>query len=332
MTTRFRPTPYRDLHLGHVWVAWRNWVRAAQAGDDFVFIADDLAYNLQRLFEQSWSATVGAQRMIADLTWLGMPPTEVVFSSRNAEAHAAAAAELDLRYPGRAAHESFAGSIVRDLSATQLTMYHPWVVMTRVVDDHLARVEGFVRGADLAHEAQLYDFLWRRLYGGPAPMQQYVPCVRRATNPEKESKALGATSLRDLRAAGYSAREIIDTLRECDAASREAGLHDLVIPTGVLEVETHGTLVNRDDFVHRQALRAAAQEAEGYPWAGDVRRLADRWAEVDDRIEDALAEPTVGTEAMRPAPGYLFACLRCSNLCKREELDGNGHCGVCREA
>jgi len=281
MNTRFRPTPYRDLHLGHVWVAWRNWVVAAKHGAEFVLIADDVAYNLGRLFEQSWSATAAAQRMCDDLQWLRMAPTQVVFSTRNAEAHAEAARELNLRLPGRAAHESFQGPIIRDPAGTQVTMYHAWLVCVRVVDDFLAGIGAFVRGAELTHEAQLYDHFWRTLYGVTPPCQEYVPVVRREDSTEKESKSTGSLTVRDLRAAGYTARQIIDTLRECDFRSREQGLRDLVIPAGVLEVPEVCALVCRDSYAQRQAQAAKTHRAEGQPWARDVARLAKRWRAIE---------------------------------------------------
>jgi len=275
MTTRFRPTPYRDLHLGHVWTAWLNHRVAAQHGAEFIVIADDIAYNLQTLSEQSWPATVAARRMCADLAWLGMEPSRLIYSTRNAAQHAEAAEALGISKPGLCADASFMGPMVYAAQgATQVTLYHPWLVLTRVVDDYEARVRAFVRGADLIHETQLYDHLYRQLYGGQPPRQEYAPVVRREANAEKESKSGGAWTVADLRDAGYTPGEIISTLRECHRRSMAAGLRDVVIPDGVLEPETHRTMRFEEDFAAR--MRTSADTRTEEPWHGDVLRLAER--------------------------------------------------------
>jgi glutamyl/glutaminyl-tRNA synthetase len=276
VNTRFRPTPYRDLHLGHIWTAWHNWSYAAEGGDEFILIADDIAYNLQHLHEQSWSVTKAIARFCEDLTWLGIPPTQVIFSTRNAEAHAEAAAVLNLSPPGIRADTSFRGPMVCTPEGAQMSMYHPWLVMTRVVDDALAGVEAFVRGSELVTEAELYDHFHRVLYGGLPPRQRYIPVVRREENAEKESKSLGSCSLRELREAGYTPREIIDTLRECDRRSRAADLRDTVIPAGVLEPEETRTLAFADSYRHRMATAWETRAQE--PWGEDVMRMSERFA------------------------------------------------------
>lgn len=277
MTTRFRPTPYRDLHLGHAWVAWLNWCYAAEGGTGFILIADDIVYNLQHLHEQSWNATKAVRRFCEDLSWLGIAPTQVIFTQRNAEAHAEAAQALGLTPPGLRADYSFTGPVVREPNATQLSMYHPWLVMTRVVDDALAGVEAFVRGEELITETELYDHLRRQLYGGNPPYQLYVPCVRREEEPEKESKSLGSCSLRQLREAGYAPREIIDTLRECDRRSRAEGLRDTVIPVGVLEPDEKRALRFEGDYAAR--MRDAWEVRVDEPWREDIMHMSERWQE-----------------------------------------------------
>jgi glutamyl/glutaminyl-tRNA synthetase len=280
MNTRFRPTPYRDLHAGHVWVAWHNWDMAARSGGRFLMIADDIVYDLQHLGVQSWPAEVAVQRFAEDLAWLGMEP-EVHLSSEFADLHRAAEAHLGYKPPLLTGTGNFLGDTILDPDwqrAAAAGQYLPWFVAIRVVDDAALGVNGFVRGADLIGELQLYDDIARRLNLNP-PGQRYVPSVRRAKSTRKESKSSGGVSIRDMREVGYTPKVILDTLRECADRSAKAGLADVVIPDGVLELEPVRGLTWRKP---REALKAQAEGQAGMPW-GDVatrycKQLA-QWAE-----------------------------------------------------
>jgi glutamyl/glutaminyl-tRNA synthetase len=105
------------MHTGHAWVAWHNYDVAAGSGGRFVLVIDDIMYYLQQLSIQSWPLMTGVDRYIEDLTWLGMPPSDVVFSTRNAEAHADAAACLGIRRPGRLAKHWW-GTCVPNVTGT----------------------------------------------------------------------------------------------------------------------------------------------------------------------------------------------------------------------
>jgi glutamyl/glutaminyl-tRNA synthetase len=284
---RFRPTPYRDLHLGHVWVAWHNWRLAAASGGEFVFIADDIVYRLQSCQNNGFPISKAVERNVEDLQCLGLAPTQVVYSSDNAEAQASAARTLGLTPPGKDGAQSFIGNYVLTPDNQPLVMYHPWITATRVVDDFTYQVNGFVRGDEwhLRSEVALYDWFYRRLYGGNPPGQAYVPVVRRELLPEKESKAVGATTIRDLRAAGYSAAEILETLQECAAVSSAKGLRDLVIPDGVLDTETKRTVPLTASLAQRWRDQAGSYAAETAPWAiaagRTVKRVSGRLSAIE---------------------------------------------------
>ena len=174
MNTRFRPTPYKDLHLGHAWVAWHCCRAARQSGGRFLLIADDITAQLQNTFVQSWGPDKAVERFVEDLEWLDLAPDEVAWSSRNVEAHAAAAEALSLRRPGMLADGDLGGWLVGAPGASShdaFASYHPWLVAVRVVDDFECGINAFWRGADLLSEAQLYDWTWRRLYGVNPPYQ-----------------------------------------------------------------------------------------------------------------------------------------------------------------
>jgi hypothetical protein len=66
--------------------------------------------------------------------------------------------------------------------------------------------------------------------------------VKRKDEPVKISKSLGATSIRQLREAGYRPLEIRRTLQECARRSTEAQRGAVVIPPGVLDVPAKRTL------------------------------------------------------------------------------------------
>jgi glutamyl/glutaminyl-tRNA synthetase len=162
--------------------------------------------------------------------------------------------------------------------------------LTRVVDDYTFGVEGFTRGADLIGERQLYDHLWRRLYPGGMPARQtYIPVVRRSTNPSKEATGNEAVSIRELRAVGYTARELRETLRECARISALAGMADVVLPADVLMTATRKAIRYRGTAINLAANAAVYAEK---PWGKDLKQTAEAYVrgmgwEVEDGPSDA---------------------------------------------
>jgi len=237
------------------------------AGSRFVLIGDDLTYNLQYLETANFSFQEGMARIEEDLTWLGMAPDEVMWSTDNAQAHGVAAEKLGLRPISRNQnkHIALGTTCIRGLSTTALQpadYYSAWLTACRVVDDHEAGVEGFYRGEDLIGERQLYDYLARQLRYNP-PAQEYVPLLYRETEVQgrKESKSFGAVSIRDLRAAGYEPWQIVQTLLWCAEVSLSERRCGVVVPQGYLETER--VLWHPYDV---QAVRYAPQPVPpGYP-------------------------------------------------------------------
>jgi glutamyl/glutaminyl-tRNA synthetase len=275
------------MHTGHAWVAWHNYDVAAGSGGRFVLIVDDIMYYLQQLAIQSWPLMTGVDRYIEDLTWLGMPPSDVVFSTRNAEAHADAAARLGIRRPGHLTKRWW-GTCVPNVTGTGASnQYDPWVVMTRVVDDYVAGVDAFYRGRDIEPEMYLYDDTCRRLGYRPCG-QEYLPLIRREGQDKKESKSAGAVSIRDLRAAGYAPQQIISTLRECARRSKGACLCDVVLPADMLQTDQVKWLAY-DTYDSDAALRANA-DAEPRPWSGVVRAYHSEMRRRERRAVNAQAE------------------------------------------
>lgn len=180
-------------------------------------------------------------RIEEDLRWLGMAPDEVAWSTDNAEAHGVAANRLGLVPISRNMDEQFSMGleVVRGISVFSnppVDCYSAWLTMCRVVDDHELGVEGFCRGEDLIGERQLYDHLARQLRYVP-PAQEYVPLLYRENAPDgkKESKTLGAVSIRALREVGYEPWQILQTLHWCADVSRRERRVGVIIPQGYLE-------------------------------------------------------------------------------------------------
>lgn len=264
------------MHLGHAWVAMHNHAIAKGSGGRFVLIADDVMYYLPQLQIQSWPLVVGVERYVEDLTWLGLAPDEVVYSTRNAEAHAEAAERLGIARPGRLA-KTWQGTCVPDVKGVGASaQYDPWLVLVRVVDDYLAGVNAFYRGDDLREEMYLYDDTCRRLGYRPCG-QEYLPVVRREGVAKKESKSAGAVSIRDLRAAGYEPWQLLGTLREAHRRAAKAGLRDVVIPEGVLQKEPLRWLEHSTYSTDEELDNA---DLAGRPWQDDVieyhRRMRDQ--------------------------------------------------------
>ena len=181
---RFRPTTNGPLHIGGAFTAFRCWDAAQQYNGDFVLIEDDVVvlakYGSIARAEQVVGQTLEEIRdeRLADLEWLGIAPDAVHFASEFAEAHEKAAAQLGLRHwkaEGRPLYNTFVEAVN---CPGGLIPYHAWLVAGRVSDDHELGVTGFVRGADLIYEAQLYDHFARTLYGmSYQVLQAYMPIV-----------------------------------------------------------------------------------------------------------------------------------------------------------
>jgi len=283
MNTRWRPTPYRDFHVGHIPSAYDCWTVAKSSGGKFVLLVDDLCYGWQNLWAQSWSLAHAAERYAADLAWIGCPPDEVVFSTRNAEAHAAAAEQLGLSPPGRAGGwwtSPAAGMpppVVRGGVRTVWggAGYHEYYTMCKCVDDHEAGIQAFSRGGDLLYEAEAYDTMWHRLYpAGFPPLQRYVPTI--CVDAAKMSKSgTNAITIRDLRDAGYTGRQVLDTmlvLLETTTAARVS------VPSDVLTTDRVAAL-ERNLSAEWQGCRDRAAELYGDgQWGMDAVRVLDRIA------------------------------------------------------
>lgn len=309
MNTRIRPTPYADIHLGTAYISWWNWHYARATGGKFILIVDDTNYYATMLWAQSWSIETAVARLQEDLEWLGMVPNLTVYSSSSEDGHHLCAAQLNVPIPRRegvlpepirspiplATRYSQWFAICPFDYPTASTAYHPFFVLQRVVDDHHAGIQAFVRGADLLPEMQLYDHFARSL-GYVPPDQLYVPLVRREGALGKEAKSgTGGISIRDLREAGYEPDWIIQTLRECEAQSCEGRRDAVIIPEGVLEPAERKWLPYRDREL------AIFQEFYGnghlreLPWASEVlaaisERLGDEPISEGARAHEALRE------------------------------------------
>ena len=232
------PTPYRDPHIGHAWVAWHNYDMAFRTGGRFNLIFDDVAYNLQKLDTQGYPLDVSMARWQAQLEWLGLVPDAVYKSTDNTEAHEAAWDALGLKPLRGTPTDNVADTTIMGgpwPPGAAIDVYNPGFVAKWVVDDHIASVDAFANGMQFVGERQLYDFFCRRL-GFRAVTQVHLPHIRRAEATRKESKSDGAPSLFDLRDAGYTPLQIISTLRECARISDADGLAEVIVPRGVLEI------------------------------------------------------------------------------------------------
>ena len=177
---------------------------------------------------------------------MGLAPDDIMWSGDNVEAHAEANERSGLNLPlcSTASDRGFAGNSVgqpyvgRGIGGI---IYDPYLVLTRVVDDHTLGITDFYRGMDLITEMELYDFISRRCGFNP-PTQGYLPTVRREACVGKESKSVGSIPIRALRAAGYSPGEIRRTLRACARDSVKAGRSEVLIPDGILDPDTYGVL------------------------------------------------------------------------------------------
>ena len=302
MNTRFRPTPYLDLHLGHVYVARMDYGIAQASGGKFYLVLDDFTYHL-KLASGGFSLAECERRYLEDLEWLGLPTDPVAWWCTNGHKHLDKAAYCDkcgeplepekaFLTTTNAASQAEAAEVLglrRGLGlgnrvfrpdSAAFDAYNAWQVMTCVVDDHDLGVGGFTRGAELVGQRELYAHFWDRLYGTPGPAQMYVPVLFRE-GVGKESKSGGSPTVRQLREAGYEPDDIHETLIEMATraernlpgpirfASDAANVIDLVFPADLLTPNEIKTLeYNR--FWQRDNGKNSSQYEE--PWYADARK------------------------------------------------------------
>lgn len=304
LNTSFRPTPYRDLHVGGAWNAYLNWCLARRTGGEFVLVVDDLWMELAACAFGGFPADVAAERYVEDLEWLGCKPDRVEFSLSNRERHRWAAEKLGYREPviigptpGHAeVHRSmydptnFGDHLAPGPGGEgQLQRFDfsfcGYYMAACVVDDIDFRIGAWIAGDDQrGYQAWCLD-AYRRLGYNP-PYMMYHPVVKRTASLEKISKTprdpeveVPGTGIRALRASGYTAQQIMGTLKECSARSWAKGEECVILPHGVLEPGKLKVLRYRNrqlEHYRRGNLDAAIPpEARSYIVAEAKRRLQE---------------------------------------------------------
>ncbi len=284
MNTRWRPTPYRDAHIGHIPSAFDCWTVARASGGKFIMLVDDFCYMMQNIWVQSWSVKHAAERFAEDLQWLGCGPDEVIYSTSNGAAHADAAQRLGLTAPGRTAGRWTPDSLCAPLPAIAGGVRTVWggasfceyYTMVKVVDDHEAGIGCFSRGADLLYEAEAYATMWGRLYpAGQPPIQRYVPTI--CIDKQKVSKSdRNAITIRDLREAGYTGQQVMDTMLTLLDAGTETRVD---VPADVLTTDKVSAL----ERGLSAELRANREEA--LKWYGEGQWGRDVVAAIDGTVK-----------------------------------------------
>lgn len=303
-STSFRPTPYRDLHVGGAWNAYLNWCLARRSGGEFVLVIDDLWMELAACAFGGFPADVAAERYVEDLGWLGIPPERVEFSLSNRERHYWAADKLGYRAPliigaspghvevHRCMYDppSFADHLAPGPGGEgQLQRFDfsfcGYYLAACAVDDIDFAIGAWIAGDDQrGYHAWMLD-AYRRLGYNP-PYMMFHPCVKREASLEKVSKTprdaeveVPGTGIRALRASGYTAEQIIGTLKECSARSWAKGQECVILPRGVLEPGQMKTLRYRNRDVERiakgEGLEGLQAEAVPYVVAEAKRRLRE---------------------------------------------------------
>ena len=273
--TAWRYTPYRDMHLGHVFCAWWPFYYAKRIGATFTVIPSFAGFRIHELDNQSFAFETCVKRFSEDLNWLGFEH-DLLDTAAMWPEYVAAGDALGYKVPWHD-YETTAldlGTQRHPFENFDGVLYDPWLVAASCVDYARAGAEAMWRGLDRLASAQLYADVALRL-GLRPPVQQFVPTIWREGATCKQSKSeLGGTSVRSLREAGYTPRQVTDTLRELYrrwllVPQWERTPH-VVIPQGML---TPGAVVALD--YEGEWARCAQAHAEN-EWAGDVARYAAR--------------------------------------------------------
>ena len=325
-TTSFRPTPYGDLHLGHVWNAYLNWSLAVGVpGGAFLLIIDDLQWRYGNGWRSGFSPEHAAARYLEDLAWLGMEPDRVEWSRDKPgdRSHGVwrrsrqkwAVEKLLGRYPKQHGRNIMSGAMALGggaalppqtprhpqggMSSRQLAtwvspsqdldraMFHPFVTACCIADDIDFGVTAWCAGRDLI--ASWGWCLWAyHVLGTTPPAIDFHKCLKRTGRTGKISKTdPGSVTVRQLREAGYEPRSILDTLCELSLRSHEGGFETIAIPADVLTPESVSVLEFRDRDAEETAAGLFDEEDERVQeWKADIMDEAARQVREEVGLQD----------------------------------------------
>jgi len=260
---RYDVTPYSYMHLGHAWCAYHAWREARLTGAEFLMQFDDQGYWEHCIWWQSFELSRGCDLFREDLEWLGLAADRYELVTQHRQAYEEAAQQVGMRIPSIV---EFEGIVHHPVAAnSQMPGTLPWSALVHVVCDRENGVECFVRGNEFIQQHDLYAYFWRKLAPGIPPVAKYARLVWRAGGAQKISKNMdGGVGVRDLREAGWTAAEVLDSLRECDR--REELLSGrITIPSGVLVPDGEAL-----EYLFAKVLKTASAQAKGFPWQSDV--------------------------------------------------------------
>ncbi len=249
MRVRFPPSPTGALHIGNARTALYNWLLARGQGGQLVLRIEDTdrerntPENVQAIFDAlewlgiDWdegpinqSANADRHAEVVEQLIAGghayrstAGPDEVkAFKERHGNRGFRAEDEgtgaVRLRVPDEGAtvvndvirgESAFENALLDDLviaRADGTPVYH----LAVVVDDADARISHVVRGAD-HYSNTPKQMLIQQAMGAPTPVYAHLPLLH-GPDGKKLSKRHGATSVQDLRAAGYLQEAVLNYL------------------------------------------------------------------------------------------------------------------------
>jgi glutamyl-tRNA synthetase len=249
MRVRFPPSPTGALHIGNARTALYNWLLARGQGGQLVLRIEDTdrerntPENVQAIFDAlewlgiDWdegpinqSANAGRHAEVVEQLIAGghayrstAGPDDVkAFKERHGNRGFRAEDEgtgaVRLRVPDEGAtvvndvirgESAFENALLDDLviaRADGTPVYH----LAVVVDDADARISHVVRGAD-HYSNTPKQMLIQQAMGAPTPVYAHLPLLH-GPDGKKLSKRHGATSVQDLRAAGYLPEAVLNYL------------------------------------------------------------------------------------------------------------------------
>ena len=289
------PTANHDLHIGNIWIAFLNCLRAERTGGKFLVLYDDVTANAHNSGQSGMTTQEARVRIREALGWMGFVADKEFLSSDNEANQRAACAALGYKYPVARGHLAIGFDDVsvvpvqaRAVHASPIE-YRPELQTCYVADDKWCGVTGYIAGEDFLPSCTLYEDIWRRLGYGPSPAREFVPHVVRGVNNAKESKSDGACSILQLREAGYKPWQIISTLRECDRRSKLAGLAKVVVPFGYLTPDGVKWLEYRGDVADTATALANAVKANA-PNAPGLLAYHDETKRTNRRRQESLLD------------------------------------------
>lgn len=234
--TRFNPTANGSLHLGHIWMALINeQVAHASLGKFYVRFGDNQLDWILKLGKNQIESN--CIQILEDLNWFRINIDGISYESKNANIidqiqNHIIPKEITLNVEDSQDYNGL--KYILPLSTYQYP-FVPNITLHKVIEDKLLEINYLIRGDDLSSEYALYEY-FRGKCGWSNINHWYLPRLK-VMETEEISKTKGNFIIKDLRKQGYTAEQLIESLKKSTLVDPDLGfIPNNISPHPMIEI------------------------------------------------------------------------------------------------